>query len=68
MTSHGNSMTDTATTVSAWGALLSPAWLPSLKYTSEIAALLLPILGAAWLVTQITIKTLTYLRDKRDGR
>lgn len=47
---------ETVTTTGAYAALTSPVWLPSLKEASEIAGLLLPILGALWLVTQITVK------------
>lgn len=42
-------VTDTASVV----AIASPWWLPILKESSEVAAYVLPILGVAWLVTQI---------------
>jgi hypothetical protein len=45
-------LSDKGTTVVAAAAAASPAWLPWLKSFSEIAALLLPILGCAWLVVQ----------------
>jgi hypothetical protein len=43
-----------ATDVGAVAALTSPYWLPTLHTVSEIAALIVPILGAIWLVIQIT--------------
>jgi hypothetical protein len=45
----GEIVTDTGATA----ALTSPLWLPSLHSVSEFAALILPILGAVWLVLQI---------------
>lgn len=51
-------MIDHTTTSIASAAVASPLWLPSLKDVSDTAALLLPILGAAWLVTQIVTKLL----------
>jgi hypothetical protein len=45
-------VTDTASVV----AIASPWWLPYLKETSEIAALLLPIFGVTWLAIQIGFK------------
>lgn len=44
------------TNTAALGAVTSPAWLPFLKTTSDVAGLLLPILGAAWLLVQIVVK------------
>ncbi len=46
----------------AAGAIASPAWLPSLQATSQVAALLLPILGVIWLAIQIFFK----IRERRD--
>lgn len=37
-------------------AVLSPVWLPFLMDVSQIAALLLPILGGLWLLVQIWSK------------
>lgn len=48
----------------ATAALMSPFWLPSLQEVSAFAALILPILGAAWLILQIGLK-LYSLRRKR---
>lgn len=47
------SVTDTLTNTGAGAALTSYWWLPSLHAVSDTAALLLPILGATWLVVQI---------------
>lgn len=45
-----------ATNVIAAGAAVSPWWMPSLADISQTAALLLPILGCAWLLVQIITK------------
>lgn len=37
----------------AAAAITSPAWLPPLESASQVAAEVLPILGAFWLVVQI---------------
>lgn len=37
----------------AGAAVASPLWLPTLSDVSELAALLLPIVGFLWLVIQI---------------
>lgn len=37
----------------AVGAAVSPFWLPYLQTTSDIATLVLPVAGLAWLVVQI---------------
>lgn len=34
-------------------ALTTPFWLPSLQKLSEFAGLVIPILGATWLLVQI---------------
>ena len=39
----------------AVGAISSPWWLPTLYDVSNIAALLLPILGCIWLLIQGTV-------------
>jgi hypothetical protein len=49
-------MTDTLTNTGAGVALTSYWWLPSLHALSDTAALLLPILGAAWLLVQIVTR------------
>jgi hypothetical protein len=53
-------ITDTASVV----AIASPWWLPLLKETSEVAAYILPILGAIWLATQIGWKWYRELKAK----
>lgn len=49
-------MIEKATNVIAAGAVVSPWWVPSLADVSQTAALLLPIVGVAWLVIQIVWK------------
>lgn len=49
-------MHDTLTTATAGAAVASPFWLPSLQTFSEIASIMLPILGALWLLVQIGAK------------
>jgi hypothetical protein len=41
---------------SAVAAIASPLWLPALHTASELAALVLPILGATWLILQIGLR------------
>ena len=53
-------VTDTASLV----AIISPWWLPLLKETSEIAALLLPIFGVTWLAVQIAFKIYNQFKRK----
>lgn len=52
-----------ATNVIAAGAAVSPWWMPSLADISQTAALLLPILGCAWLLVQIIAKLTGKDRD-----
>lgn len=49
-------MIDRVTNTIAAGAVTSPWWMPSLADVSTTAALLLPILGCAWLLVQIIAK------------
>jgi hypothetical protein len=49
-------MIERATNYIAAGAAASPWWLPSLQEVSETAALLLPVIGCAWLILQIISK------------
>jgi hypothetical protein len=44
------------TDTGAVAAAASPWWLPWLKTISDDAALILPILGVAWLLLQIGLK------------
>ena len=55
---------DKVTNVIAAGAAVSPWWMPSLADISQNAALLLPILGCAWLIVQIITKLID--RNTRD--
>lgn len=48
-----NSTVDRVTDGVAVGMVSSPVWLPGLQQVSEIAALVVPILGAIWLLVQI---------------
>lgn len=59
MTGH-EFVTDTG----AGAALTSPFWLPALHDVSDVAALLLPILGAAWLVLQIALKVYSVRKER----
>ena len=52
---------DNTTTVVALGGVTSPVWNEPLQDISTIAGLILPILGAVWLVIQIVV----YLRSGR---
>lgn len=56
---------DNAANAGAAAALASPWWLPSLHGVSVIAAELLPILGAVWLIVQIAVKLAQYRRSKK---
>lgn len=49
---HGEIVTDTGAVI----AIASPWWLPVLHEVSEVAALVLPIMGVLWLCVQITVK------------
>jgi len=51
-------MMEKMTNTIAAGAVVSPWWMPSLADISQLAALLLPILGCAWLIVQILSKIL----------
>lgn len=55
------------TNATAGAAVVSPLWLPSLQQMSEAASILLPILGALWLVVQIGAKIIEVRRGKRQG-
>lgn len=37
-------------------AVTSPWWLPALHTVSDVAALVLPILGVLWICVQIVVK------------
>jgi hypothetical protein len=49
---NGEIVTDTG----AVAAIVSPWWLPALHSVSDVAALVLPILGVLWLCLQIVVK------------
>jgi hypothetical protein len=55
---------DNATTAAAGAALSSPFWLPVLEDLSSASALLLPVLGAIWLIVQIMVKMI----DRNDRK
>lgn len=48
-----NPITDRVTDGVAVTAVASPVWLPALQSVSDLAALVVPILGAIWLFVQI---------------
>lgn len=48
-----NPIADRVTDGVAVSAISSPAWLPILQQYSEIAGLIVPVLGVIWLVIQI---------------
>jgi hypothetical protein len=53
-------MNEQTTTFVASGAITSYWWLPALQAWSEVAALLLPVLGATWLVVQIVFHVMKH--------
>jgi hypothetical protein len=57
---HGEIVTDTG----AVAAIASPWWLPALHSVSDVAALVLPILGVLWLCLQIVVKLHQVKRPK----
>jgi hypothetical protein len=48
----------------AVGAVATPVWWPALNNISEVAAVILPILGVVWLVVQIIGYLLKAGKDK----
>jgi hypothetical protein len=60
-------MAETATTATAGAAVLSPLWLPNLHSLSALAAEILPILGAIWLIVQIITKVIETRRKARQA-
>ena len=56
----GEIVTDTG----AVAAIASPWWLPALHSVSDVAALVLPILGVLWLCLQIAIKIYQFKHSK----
>jgi flagellar biogenesis protein FliO len=56
---------DNATSAAAGAALTSPLWLPVLEDMSSLSALLLPILGAIWLIVQIIVKMIERKERRR---
>jgi hypothetical protein len=57
---NGEIVTDTG----AVAAIVSPWWLPALHSVSDVAALVLPILGVLWLCLQIVVKIHQVKRPK----
>lgn len=57
---------DPVTNATAAGALSSPLWIPKLSEVSTMAAEILPILGAIWLVVQIVGKVYPAIRGKKE--
>jgi len=58
--------TEILTNSIAAASLASPLWLPSLQDASEFAALVLPILGALWLILQIALKIHAFRKGKNN--
>jgi Na+/alanine symporter len=56
-----NPIVDRVTDGVAVSAVTSPVWLPGLQQLSELSGLVVPILGAIWLIIQIV----GYLHSKR---
>jgi hypothetical protein len=56
--------TDHFTSAGAGAAIASPLWLPAIQGLSEVCAVVLPILGVAWLLIQITDKLLRNRKPK----
>lgn len=50
--------------ITATAAVFSPWWLPLLKETSEISAMLLPFLGVLWLLVQIGFKFYNHFKNR----
>lgn len=60
---------DTTTNTVATAMVTTPFWLPWLHTSSEVAATVTPILGAIWLLVQISSKLHNALRkDKNEDR
>ena len=58
---------DTFNNGSAVAAVTSPIWLPWLEAASQIAAIVAPILGVAWLAVQIWSKITLTIKERNDG-
>lgn len=50
------------TTSAAVAMTLSYWWLPALKAASEFAGIVVPILGAIWLIVQIVTRVMEFYR------
>ena len=59
-------ITTKTTTVIAAGAVGLPWWMPWLEEGSRVAALVVPILGALWLMLQIAFFLWSRLGPKAD--
>lgn len=55
---------DAVTNSVAVASLAIPLWLPSLQDTSQFAALIIPILGAGWLILQIILKLHAFFKGR----
>lgn len=66
MTDHHQNVVDAANTAIAVAAATSPFWLHILREMSEIAALIVPILGALWLTLQIVLKLHAHFKKRPD--
>lgn len=59
-----NENLETITNTTAVVAVVSPFWIHLLHDISELCATALPILGALWLVLQITLKLQAWWRGR----
>jgi hypothetical protein len=58
---------DMVNKTSTAAAITSPWWLPVLHKVSDVAALVLPILGVTWMVIQITWWLYNRFKGKANG-
>ena len=58
-----NQVSEHMTNAVAAGAVVSPIWLPFLRDASQFAGILVPILGAVWLIVQIAHKVKNWEDD-----
>lgn len=59
-------MNESTSNAIAGAAITSPWWLPILQTWSEVAGLLLPIAGVAWLIIQIITHLVKHTKEKNN--
>lgn len=62
LSTHGKDLLDSTNAALSGAALTSPAWLPYLTDASNVAGLMMPLMGVAWLAVQIVHKTKEILK------